>query len=524
MKTPEKNYPIIVIPGVFDSQLYFDKELTKVAWPLKGFGQMLDLIRSGGLEKLEHEYAGATLYVNEPTDNSVAEHKVFGVDDKWEKISKALMEAFPDRHVWFFPYDFRQLSTTTMVRFAEFLKQFDTPVDIVCHSYGNNLVATYLTNYGPDKIHRAACLAPPFRGSSEIFLVPAGSAYMPCMGELAPTAALNKIYPTYLKRTVDAEPEIVDETTYNEILVKFFGSGSVDVDYSGILNHPGCHFGVGTDLLTPTSTTFTLDENQMPYVSDYDISYQGDGTVIMQSEDLLDQLSGKTTYFPGVAHSEFEYSDAVAYWCIMQINSGKPPIRHPEIVRKPYIKFLIDGSADIHIRKPFSVKDMVSALDPTSMTMDYLVIGKDRNVALASIEPQDCVVDLYSLKKRENIDVTIEFYDEDGKLTDTRHEEVSGRYIRFTINEDGTVSKPFVLDIPPIVSGEGGKLTTDLLKAVSGFTESLFKDTGEAEKDLEEDADAEESAAKEADREAEEMAKAADMTAAASAKDEKTEK
>lgn len=503
MKNPDKNYPIIVVPGVFDSELYFDKELTKLAWPPKGLAQTFDLLRSGGLEKLEHEYAGATLYVHEPTDNSVAEHPVYGMNNKWEKISKALMAAFPDRHVWFFPFDFRQLSTTTMVRFAEFLKQFDTPVDIVCHSYGNNLVATYLTNYGPDKIHRAACLAPPFRGSAEIFLVPAGSAYMPCMGELAPTPALNKIYPVYLKRSADAQPEIVDETTYNEILVKFFGSGAVDVDYSGILSHPGCHFGVGIDLLTPTSTTFTLDENQMPYVSDFEISYQGDGTVIMQSEELHDQLSDKTTYFPGVAHSRFEFTDAVIYWTIMQINSGEPPIRHPEIVRKPYIKFLISGSADVHIRKPFSVKDMVSALEPTGATLDYLVIGKDRNMALASIEPQDCVVDLYSLKKRENLRVTIQFFDEDGKVTSTRHEEVSGRYIRFTVSADGTVSKPFVLDIPPIVSNEGSKLTSDLLKAVSGLTEGLFKDTGDMEKDLEDDADAEEEAAKEA----QEMAK-----------------
>lgn len=48
--------PIIVIPGVFDSNLYFDPELTNLGWPIKSVAKVMDIARQGDLKKLEIEY------------------------------------------------------------------------------------------------------------------------------------------------------------------------------------------------------------------------------------------------------------------------------------------------------------------------------------------------------------------------------------------------------------------------------------------------------------------------------------
>lgn len=160
---------------------------------------------------------------------------------------EGLIPAFPGREVWFYSYDFRQLSAVSMIRFAEFLNTFDGPVDIVAHSYGNNLLAAYVApvRRGQNTPSGLSCAA--LRGSPEIFLVPPQGVNFPCMGELAPSPTINRIYPTRLKKSETAEALPATPTEYDEILVKFFGSGWVKADFTGIINHPGIHFGAGSN-------------------------------------------------------------------------------------------------------------------------------------------------------------------------------------------------------------------------------------------------------------------------------------
>ncbi|MGI6109309.1 MAG: esterase/lipase family protein [Eubacteriaceae bacterium] len=473
-----KNYPIIVIPGVFDSCLYFDAALTKLAWPIKSIAKVMDIARHDNLKELEVEYS-VPMFVKEPTNNTTAQIPDYGSNDTWKDMTQGLIDAFPGRDVWFFPYDFRQLSSVSMIRFAEFLDSFDSPVDVVCHSYGNNLLAAYVSRYGGDKIHRGACLAPPFEGSPEIFLVPPQSINFPCMGELAPSPTINKIYPTRLKKEEHAEANPASLREYDEILVKFFGSGWIPVDFSGIINHPGIHFGAGADRLTTLGTTFTYNDEGLPYVTDFQIGHAGDTTVPIISASMDGKLMDKLTLFPGVAHTEFAENKTVLYWTIMQINSNDPPMIPPRIDKAPYVKFLIEGSIDVHVRKPFSVLDFISPTESSTVGAESLLIGSDRNLELLVLNPQECVVEIYSIRKRTDFKVTIMHYDADEKLVSTRVENVSGRFVRFTMREDGTIEEPFVLDIPPLLGSEGAiKIPT--IPVISALT-SDKKDEKEPE-------------------------------------------
>lgn len=475
-----KNYPIIFVPGVFDSELFFDPELTKPAWPLKKSSLLIDFMSSEKLIDLEKEYAGLKFYTKKPTENSKVEpdQQDFGVANKWEKFSKAVMAAFPDRAVWFFPYDFRQLSTTSMVKFAEFLNTFSTPVDIICHSYGNNLLAAYISHYGGEKIHRAACLAPPFQGSDEIFLVPAGSSFMPCMGELAPSPKLNSNHPMLLKKNSEAEAVPATQTEYNEILVKFFGGSYVPMDFSGIVSHPGCKFAVGTDRLTPIGTTFTLDEKGNPYVSDFKFEFEGDGTVPNQSSDIDQKLKDRTTYFPRMGHSEFERNPAAWYWAMMMINSGNPPMVNPPFEKKTYTKVFIEGTTDVHLRKPYSMKDVLSNRVMFSEEGSYFVIGENRDLGLMVFEGTDWIIDIYSPLKKETISLTLQRFYKNGKMINEKKEVLTGRFIHLKLEEDGDFESPFVMDSTPSAA-ETPKLSTEVMSYFRDLADSAARKVSE---------------------------------------------
>ena len=445
--------PIIVIPGVFDSNLYFDPELTNLGWPIKSVAKVMDIARQGDLKKLEIEYT-VPMYAREPVDDTKAEKPEYGANDVWKDMVEGLITAFPGREVWFYSYDFRQLSAVSMIRFAEFLNTFDGPVDIVAHSYGNNLLAAYVSRYGGDKIHRAACLAPPFEGSPEIFLVPPQSVNFPCMGELAPSPTINRIYPTRLKKSETAEALPATPTEYDEILVKFFGSGWVKADFTGIINHPGIHFGAGSNRLTTLGTTFTYTKEGLPYVSDSQVGHAGDTTVPLISASMDGKLMDKMTVFPGVGHTEFSESKAVLYWTIMQLNSNDPPMIPPSINKSAYVKILVDGSSDVHVRKPFSVMDFISPTETSTVGAESLLIGSDRNLEMLVLNPQECVIEVYSIMKRADLTITIMDYDEDEKLIAARTEKVSGRFVRLTMAKDGSIAEPFVLSIPPLLGAD----------------------------------------------------------------------
>lgn len=441
------NNPIIFIPGVFDSKLYYDQTLTKLAWPLKTVAALKSLATFDDLIKLEQERADAELYVRTPVNDASANFPEYGVDDHWKPFIENVIAAFPNRQVWFYSYDFRKLTSETCVEFNTFLKSFNSQVDVICHSYGNCLLASYMTRYGGDKIERAACLAPPFQGSAEIFLVPPKSPNFACMNELCPSPALNEVYPVTLRKAPGEPAEVVDEAGYNNILAGFFHGKYEKVDFSGLYNHPGVHFGLGSGRLTAMATEFTLDEEGNPYVSDYSFGHAGDATVPVVSGANFGALKDKCSLFPGVAHTEFYKEMAVVFWSVMQLNSNDPPIHPYEIEKAPYVKIMIEGAVDVHVRKPFSVTDIISPTQTQSIGAESDLIGPRRDVNILALDPQECIIEIISIMKRESMDITISTYNAQEELTETRTEHINSRFVRFTMDKNGVIGKPFVLDL-----------------------------------------------------------------------------
>lgn len=62
--------PIVFLPGVFDSGLYFDTELNRLAWPLDAVEIFRGMAMFNGLITLEQERAHVPLYVPEPVNDS----------------------------------------------------------------------------------------------------------------------------------------------------------------------------------------------------------------------------------------------------------------------------------------------------------------------------------------------------------------------------------------------------------------------------------------------------------------------
>ena len=444
--------PIVFLPGVFDSRLYFDTELNRLAWPLDDVEIFRGMAMFNGLITLEQERAHVPLYVPEPVNDSTAGKPEYGPNSKWKDFIEGLVAAFPNRDVWYFSYDFRQLSADSAVSLNDFLKTFDTQVDIVCHSYGNNLLAAYLSAYGPDKINRAACLAPPFEGSPEIFLVPPGSPNFPCMNELVPSPEINKIYPVTVRQSPESPAVPADEKAYAQVINSFNGARYVKQDFSALFAHPGIRFALGGDRLTPLATEFTIDEKGLPYVSDFGFGHAGDATVPTLSGSDNGALADRICMFPGLNHSGFASDRGAVFWAVMQLNSNDPPMIPYQVYKRPFVKILVDGSVDVNVHKPFSLENMISLTYKQSAGIASDPIGPERNINVIALDPQECVIELYSIVKRETMKITIETYDADEKLTDIRTETVSSRFVRMIMDKNGQIDRKFTLDLPEKIS------------------------------------------------------------------------
>lgn len=98
--------------------------------------------------------------------------------------------------------------------------------------------------------------------------------------------------------------------------------------------------------------------------------------------------------------------------------------------------------------------DFISPTETSTVGAESLLIGSDRNLEMLVLNPQECVIEVYSIMKRADLTITIMDYDEDEKLIAARTEKVSGRFVRLTMAKDGSIAEPFVLSIPPLLGAD----------------------------------------------------------------------
>ncbi len=165
----EEDCPIIFLPGVMGSRLYnSDKtfnDFTRVWEPSVFFiTSFADLI--------ENE----TLYVAPPVNaNEPGVKREYGALDTYKNTIDALCEAFPEREIYFFSYDFRQSNKDSAEKLNAFITEsgFDK-VDFVAHSMGGLVVANYVDMFGFDCVNKMITCGTPYMGSAQMLNVAFG--------------------------------------------------------------------------------------------------------------------------------------------------------------------------------------------------------------------------------------------------------------------------------------------------------------------------------------------------------------
>ena len=158
----ENNYPIIVIPGVMGSKLYSDRLCTKCVWSpaenplaLNGLGEKLSMDK--------------TLFVKPCKDQNKLKksRREYGAISEYEELVDSLCEAFPERKVYFFSYDFRYSNVDNAEKLSAFIDTLgDTKVDLVCHSMGGLVASQYVfsSEAHKEQIDKIITLGTPYEG------------------------------------------------------------------------------------------------------------------------------------------------------------------------------------------------------------------------------------------------------------------------------------------------------------------------------------------------------------------------
>ena len=165
----DANCPIIFLPGVMGSRLYTsDKvfnDFTRVWDPsvffITNFAEQL---------KTKTLYAAPPVNANDPDVK-----REYGVLDTYKNIIDALCEAFPEREVYFFSYDFRQSNKDSAEKLNAFITEsgFDK-VDLISHSMGGLVVANYVDMFGFDCVNKMVSCGTPYMGSAQMLNIAFG--------------------------------------------------------------------------------------------------------------------------------------------------------------------------------------------------------------------------------------------------------------------------------------------------------------------------------------------------------------
>ena len=153
--------PIIILPGIMGSQLYKDKNCTDTVW----IPSMNVVIIGNFLSDNMPIEKG--LYVKPPKEQHPLADREYGAQDAYRELANYLCDAFPEKEIYFFSYDFRKSNAETAKELEKFIidERFSS-VDLVCHSMGDIVAANFMqTTANPDRVRKIITCGTPYMGS-----------------------------------------------------------------------------------------------------------------------------------------------------------------------------------------------------------------------------------------------------------------------------------------------------------------------------------------------------------------------
>lgn len=333
---PSGKRPVLIIPGIMGSKLYYDNQLVWV-----DPNEALDKINDYFLQNLTMSNNGEsvkTIVAKSVIDEMRIVNKKLGIDLRVSDSFKSLVQGLmadgynTNSNYFYFPYDWRlnlDINNSLLDKKVTDIKNQTgfKKVDIIAHSMGGLVTEGYIKEFGKGSINKLIFVGTPHLGapkSAKALLegdidIPFGllnydtmkalSKNMPSVYELLPNQKYFETYQGYLKLSGSFNPPLADYSStmqflkdkkLNEYLINkaegFFNKKIYDLDLSGIetYNIVGCGKG------TQAAYSF-FPGNEHIFSTGYT---SGDGTVPMVSAQYVKVDADKKFYVKKIKHAE----------------------------------------------------------------------------------------------------------------------------------------------------------------------------------------------------------------------------
>lgn len=472
----EDNCPIIIVPGVMGSRLYYQN---KKVWDPDPVGQVVNPFYS--LEDIIH--IGNELDVSGNYDENMVPinqalldlgNREYGATEIYKSLVEGILTRFEkddgsySRSLYFFSYDFRKSNVDTAVKLDEYIQaiiknnpEYDK-VDIVAHSMGGLVVSSYVSNYGAEKINKVITAGTPYEGApklensvltdkvldkpvSDFLLGSLGGLTtelkesFPALAELAPTRMYfdvkEKKFMKYIGEGIFA---YLDYEGYREINDRIFGINNQNAinfhnsikDVTGLnvlLGMENSYFAVGINQKTIDGIVFNLQGTSDIKVWSVRYDTNGDGTVPYESATMIQQLESlpkeRVGYFDTTHTGLVQYGNKdniegtkAVNWILDILSFGKSDITNDVMEKKDYIVIRVACPVDVVVKKDGELlnSDLQNLSAETSFgVLDLL--GENAEIKMMCLDDDDYEVLLHGTGEG-TMDYTVSYFDADGNL------------------------------------------------------------------------------------------------------------
>jgi pimeloyl-ACP methyl ester carboxylesterase len=398
-----------------------------------------------------------TLYVDPPADQCYASPKTYGTEFYGiyvpaRKIMDELREAFPNRELYFFSYDWRKSCNDNANSLKAFIdgKSFGK-VDIVAHSMGG-LVASRYYKDNPTKVNKIITLATPYEGSQESILrslsdfammkidgadqlfsilghiTPEIKRGYPAMAELAPTANYFSALPM-LKLDSSNSAKPISYGDYAAILKGIFADNADAAStfhnglhngegFNALSNYPYAYFAIGTG--QHTVMTLILNQSGSAITNKAVYNNNGDGTVLVQSASIMGNApSGRRILFTADHTGIIGHAQALE-WVIDILRDGYSDVTSAVSDPKAYTVIRVACPVDATITKGAeSLTSEASEFSDMASFGRMDIMGENGEIKMFCIDEGSCPVKMEGTAGG-NMDYSIAFYDANNNLIEER--------------------------------------------------------------------------------------------------------
>jgi len=474
----EDTDPIIIIPGLMGSRLFTSNTVfddTTLVWdpPKAGIGDYWDLHNLN--EKLDY---GNTLYVrpcenqNEESGTVATYGREYGALNTYKKLVDGICDAYPDREVYVFSYDWRKSNAVNAVKLSEVIHGLDCEkVDLVCHSMGGLVASSYYKQYGSDNVDKVITCGTPYEGAPKLInsvqnwdvlgegVVGTGDDWIDTalgiwggmtkklkasfsgVAQLTPT----KNYVSEIPMQKDSLAPFgwadydLEYEKYVKICEKIFGKTNYtdardfqeslhdETGYNALLNYDKSYFLMGVNQKTICAIKFQLSNSDVDdrlYESDLDYDTKGDGTVPYQSASIMEKIENlpeERWTTKSVDHTDTVKNEDCVEWVKDILHFGASTEKKDVIKNEPYIVMRIACPVDVTLTSG----DQTLASDAKQLSNEASfgrmdILGENDEIKMLCIDAEEAYDIQMNGTDEGTMDYSIRFFDEEGQLCDER--------------------------------------------------------------------------------------------------------